>query len=111
MAEQKKKKGRAKAKGNAKGAGYSADWAEAKKRCRLNQEEVEMAKELGFSPKTLIRNIPSPKEQWKAPVKVWIRDLYEEKHPGKHPAVRYHREEGFMEVLGDEEDDEWLPFR
>jgi hypothetical protein len=56
-----------------------AAWAEAKKRCRLNQADIQMAKELGMAPKSLIKNIPSPKQQWKAPVKVWIRDLYEKK--------------------------------
>ncbi|MEK5382388.1 hypothetical protein [Niallia sp. FSL W8-0635] len=54
-------------------------WEEAKKRCRLNNIEIQMAKELGMTPKVLIRNIPAPNQQWKAPVKVWIRELYEEK--------------------------------
>ncbi|QKY71694.1 hypothetical protein Len3610_11295 [Lentibacillus sp. CBA3610] len=57
----------------------NATWAEAKKRCRLNQADIQMAKELGMKPKSLIKNIPSPKQQWKAPVKVWIRELYAEK--------------------------------
>lgn len=56
-----------------------AAWAEAKKRCRLNQADIKMAKELGMSPKSLLKNIPAPNEMWKAPVKVWIRDLYENK--------------------------------
>ncbi|MBP1970479.1 pyrroloquinoline quinone (PQQ) biosynthesis protein C [Virgibacillus natechei] len=51
-------------------------WAEAKKRCRLNQVDIQMAKELGMTPKSLLQNIPSPTQQWKAPVKVWVRDLY-----------------------------------
>jgi hypothetical protein len=55
------------------------EWADAKKRCRLNQADIQMAKELGMSPKSLIKNIPSPNQQWKAPVKDWIRDLYEDK--------------------------------
>lgn len=54
-------------------------WEVAKKRCRLNQQDIQMAKELGMTPKSLLKNIPSPKQQWKAPVKVWIRDLYEDK--------------------------------
>lgn len=54
-------------------------WAEAKKRCRLNEADIQMAKELGMTPKSLIKNIPATNQQWKAPVKVWIRDLYEEK--------------------------------
>lgn len=54
-------------------------WKEAKKRCRLNEEDIKLAKQLGMSPKSLIKNIPSPKEQWKLPVKQWIRELAEEK--------------------------------
>lgn len=57
----------------------SQDWIEAKKRCRLNDTDIQMAKRLGMTPKSLIKNIPTPNQQWKAPVKVWIRDLYEEK--------------------------------
>ncbi len=55
------------------------DWAEAKKRCRLNAEDIRMAKELGMTPRILIRNIPDKNSQWKAPVKFWVRELYEEK--------------------------------
>jgi len=54
-------------------------WEEAKRLCRLSAEEVRMAKELGFKPKSLIKNIPSPSQQWKAPVRDWVRDLYEKK--------------------------------
>lgn len=54
-------------------------WSEAKKKCRLGNEEIRMAKEMGLNPKSLIKNIPNPKEQWKAPVRVWIRDMYEER--------------------------------
>lgn len=54
-------------------------WAEAKKHCKLNSADIQMAKELGMSPKSLIKNIPSKSQKWKAPVKVWISELYEEK--------------------------------
>ena len=47
-------------------------WPEAKKLCRLNQLDIEMAKRLGFGPDTLIRAIPSPKQRWKLPVKDWV---------------------------------------
>lgn len=53
------------------------DWAEAKRRCQLNQDDIRMAKELGMNPRSLIKNIPGKSQQWKAPVKYWIRDLYE----------------------------------
>lgn len=59
-----------------KGARGTVDWAVAKKRCRLNAATVQMAKELGLTPRTLLRNIPSPNQRWKAPVHVWIRDLH-----------------------------------
>ncbi|MGM0845026.1 MAG: hypothetical protein ACQEUT_08620 [Bacillota bacterium] len=38
-----------------------------------------MAKKLGMTPKSLTKNIPSPKQQWKAPVKEWVRELYQKK--------------------------------
>lgn len=38
-----------------------------------------MARELGLNPRSLIKNIPSPTQQWKLPVKQWIHELYEEK--------------------------------
>lgn len=52
-------------------------WAEAKKTCRLNQEEVQMAQQLGLNPKKLIANHSSVKqESWKAPVGEWIREIH-----------------------------------
>src|SRR5689334_8028977 len=62
-------------------------WREAKRRCRLTEEEVRMAKELGFQPKSLIRNIPSPSQQWKAPVSEWVRSLYAQKIGSRKPNV------------------------
>jgi len=55
------------------------DWPEAKKLCRLNQDDIAMAKRLGFRPDTLIRNRPDPKQKWKLPVKYWIRELHLER--------------------------------
>ncbi len=52
------------------------EWGEAKRRCRLNAETLRMAKELGLNPRSLIRNIPSNSQPWKAPVADWIRELY-----------------------------------
>ena len=54
-------------------------WAEAKRRCRLNAEDVRMAKEMGLNPRSLIKNIPSKAEQWKLPVKDWIRQMYQKR--------------------------------
>lgn len=62
-------------------------WVKAKARCRLNQEDIEMAKKLGISPISLIKNVPSPQQPWKAPIKVWIHNLYEERF-GKNSSSR-----------------------
>jgi len=55
------------------------EWAEAKKKCRLNVETVRMAKEMGLNPRSLIKNIPNKSEKWKAPVHVWIREMYQKR--------------------------------
>lgn len=52
-----------------------AQWQEAKKRCRLNNEEIAIAKRLGISPRSLIKNIPNKSESWKAPVSDWLHEL------------------------------------
>jgi hypothetical protein len=68
------------------------EWKKAKELCRLSDEEIRMARELGMGPHGLIKNIPSPQQRWKAPVSVWIRTLYEKKFGRPVPARR--------EVLG-----------
>jgi len=50
-------------------------WIEAKRKCRLNMEDIRMAKEMGLNPRSLIKNIPSKSEQWKLTVKKWIRQM------------------------------------
>lgn len=50
-------------------------WPEAKRKCRLTDEDIQLAKELGFDPRSLIKNIPSKSEPWKAPVKEWLYEL------------------------------------
>lgn len=32
-----------------------------------------------MNPKSMIKNVPSKSEQWKAPVSVWIREIQEER--------------------------------
>ena len=55
------------------------EWTEVKKKCRLNEETVKMAKEMGFNPRSLIKNIPNKSEQWKAPVSIWIQEMYQKR--------------------------------
>ena len=75
-------------------------WAEAQRRCRLSDEAVRMAKELGIGPRSLIKNIPAPTQPWKAPVAEWVRDLYEKRQwkaarrEKAGPVVRRHRPRG-----------------
>ena len=52
-------------------------WDETKKKCRIGDEEIRMAKEMGLNPKSLIKNIPNKSEMWKAPVRDWIHDMYD----------------------------------
>ena len=58
---------------------HDPQWAKAKQVCRLNMDDIRKAKELGLSPRALIKNVPGPSQQWKAPVKVWIEELYEKR--------------------------------
>ena len=50
-------------------------WQEAKRKCGLNNEDIALAKRLGLNPRSLIKNIPSPKEPWKAPVREWLHEM------------------------------------
>jgi hypothetical protein len=51
-------------------------WPEAKKLCCLNQNDITMAKALGFRQDGLVRARPDPKQKWKLPVKHWIHELH-----------------------------------
>ena len=42
-------------------------------------EDIRKAKQLGLSPKALMKNIPAPSQKWKLPVKLWIAKLYEQR--------------------------------
>ena len=50
-------------------------WLDAKKKCRLSNEDIELAKRLGLNPRSLIKNIPSKSEPWKAPVSDWLHEM------------------------------------
>lgn len=72
-------------------------WQEAKRKCRLNNEDIELAKRLGLNPRSLIKNIPNKSEPWKAPVKIWLHEIdakrqkkAEQKQRRKEKAVKSH---------------------
>lgn len=54
-------------------------WQDAKKKCHLTDEDIARAKRLGLNPRSLIKNIPSKSEPWKAPVSVWLREMEEKR--------------------------------
>ena len=51
-------------------------WQDAKKKCRLSNDDIALAKRLGLNPRSLIKNIPNKSEPWKAPVSVWLHEIY-----------------------------------
>ena len=71
------------------------EWKEAKKRCRLNIETVQMAKKLGLNPKSLIKNIPNKSQSWKKPVYLWIREMYQKRYGDSIKASGNNRDNGF----------------
>lgn len=54
-------------------------WQDAKKKCRLNNEDIALAKRLGLNPRSLVKNIPNKSEPWKAPVSVWLHEIEEKR--------------------------------
>jgi hypothetical protein len=84
------------------------EWQEAKRLCRLSDEEVRMARELGLKPRSLIKNTPAKSQPWKAPVSEWIRDLHatrfgEARKPDPKKAARKVQAESGHEPPGAEE--------
>jgi hypothetical protein len=51
-------------------------WRNAKKVCRLNARQLEMARRLGMNPTKLPRLRPAPRQHWKLPVGEFIEELY-----------------------------------
>lgn len=77
-------------------------WQEAKKRCRLNDEDIARAKRLGLNPRSLIKNIPNKSEPWKAPVKVWLQEI-EDKRSKKSEQKKKRKEQAIKKQSCDEE--------
>ena len=54
-----------------------ATWADVQARCGLDEATIQMAQRLGMSPRTVLANQASTRqERWKAPTADWIQDLY-----------------------------------
>ena len=54
-------------------------WIEAKKKYRLSNEIIQMAKELGLNPKKFGGMANHKQEPWKEPLPDFIRSLYEKR--------------------------------
>jgi hypothetical protein len=88
---------------------HDPQWAKAKTLCRLNVDDVRKAKELGLKPKTLMKNIPSPSQKWKLPVKFWIREKYEQRF-GNQPKPKPAPKEPATNEPTERVDDVEIPF-
>ena len=51
-------------------------WIEAKKKFRLSDMHIQMARELGMNPKKFGSLANHKQERWKAPLPEFIEDLY-----------------------------------
>jgi hypothetical protein len=55
-------------------------WAEAKKRYRLSNEVIQMAKKLGLNPKKFGGLANHKQEPWKQPLSEFIKSIYEKRY-------------------------------
>lgn len=55
------------------------EWKEAKKRHRLSEAQVRMARELGMAPKSLRKLDNHRQEPWKLPLREFIESQYEKR--------------------------------
>ncbi|MBF8263432.1 MAG: hypothetical protein HW387_1097 [Parachlamydiales bacterium] len=62
-------------------------WIEAKKRHRLSQMHIQMARELGMNPKSFGKLDNHKQEPWKAPLPQFIENLYMKRFNKETPDV------------------------
>jgi hypothetical protein len=60
-------------------------WVEAKRRYRLTDEQVQMARELGMNPKKLGKLANHKQEPWKLPLPQFIEECYRKQFKQLHP--------------------------
>jgi hypothetical protein len=68
-------------------------WVRARKRHHLSHAHVQMARELGTSPATLGKLDNHDQEPWKAPLPIFIEDLYEKRFGRSRPETVWSIEE------------------
>lgn len=62
-------------------------WIEAKKKHRLSQMHIQMARELGMDPKSFGKLDNHKQERWKAPLPQFIEHLYSKRFGKEVPDV------------------------
>ncbi len=62
-------------------------WIEAKKKYRLSDVQIQMARELGMNPKKFGSLANHKQEPWKAPLPDFIEDLYFKRFKKERPNV------------------------
>ena len=62
-------------------------WVEAKKKFRLSNMHIQMARELGINPKKFGELANHRQEPWKAPLPVFIEKLYFKRFKKEKPNV------------------------
>ena len=60
-------------------------WIEARKRYHLSHADIQMARELGMNPKKFGKIANHKQEPWKAPLRVFIENLYLRRFGKKRP--------------------------
>lgn len=63
------------------------EWIKAKKKYRLSDTHIQMARELGMNPKKFGSLANHKQEKWKAPLPDFIEDLYYKKFRKEQPDV------------------------
>ena len=61
-------------------------WLEAKKKYRLSDKQIQMARELGLNPDKFGKLNNHKQEQWKAPLPQFIEDIYFKRFKRTEPA-------------------------
>jgi hypothetical protein len=89
--------------GGGKMANNDQLWQEAKKRCRLDDEDIALAKRLGLNPRSLIKNIPSKSEPWKTPIKDWLHEIEAKRSKKAEQKQRRREKEAKVQDSADKE--------
>ncbi len=63
------------------------EWKNAKKRYRLSDMHIQMARELGMNPKKFGGLANHKQERWKAPLPCFIEDIYFKRFKRGKPKV------------------------